>query len=41
MEHILRLKFRDEKLARELLDSGNKHLHEAGRDVNWATGVTI
>ena len=28
MENILRLKFRDEKLARELLDTGNKDLHE-------------
>ena len=33
MENILRLKFRDEKLARELLDTGNKHLHEAERDL--------
>ena len=41
MENILRLKFRDEKLARELLDTGNKHLHEAGRDIYWATGVTL
>ena len=41
METILRLKFRDEKLARELLDTGNKHLHEAGRDTYWATGVTL
>ena len=41
MENILRLKFRDEKLARELLDTGIKHLHEAGRDTYWATGVTL
>ena len=31
MENILRLKFRDEKLARELLDTGNKHLHSSCR----------
>ena len=41
MKNILRLKFRDEKLARELFDTGNKHLHETGRHTYWVKDVTL
>lgn len=41
MKDILRLKFKDKVMAEELLNTGDKRIHEAGRDMFWATGVSI
>ena len=42
MQQILFTKFRDNQdLKKQLLDTGDIILAEAGRDIHWAAGLTI
>ncbi len=41
MKNILRIKFKEKEMGEQLLASGDKNIHESGRDTFWATGVSL